>query len=131
MPTSGPRIASVGAGFSGSLLAAQLRRRFLPQGHIYLMERSESRPRRQIAWIGPLLARGPVRPDPPGLGLDVTLDSAVVDRRGVASPRLYALGPVTRGVFWEITSVPHIREQCSKLVSRLGMRLSARRAAAG
>ena len=64
-------------------------------------------------------------------GLDVTRDSAVLDRRGIASPRLFALGPVTRGIFWEITSVPDIREQCWKLASRLGLRLAARQAAAG
>ena len=78
-----------------------------------------------------LLAQGLARPDSLGLGLDVTLDSAVVDGRGIASPRLFALGPVTRGIFWEITSVPDIREQCWKLASRLGLRLAARRAAAG
>jgi uncharacterized NAD(P)/FAD-binding protein YdhS len=46
------------------------------------------------------------------LGLDGSLNSAVVDRRGGASPRLYALGPVTRGIFWEITSVPDSRQRC-------------------
>jgi uncharacterized NAD(P)/FAD-binding protein YdhS len=72
-----------------------------------------------------LLDRGLARPDPLRLGLDVTLDSAVIDRDGNPSPRLYALGPVTRGIFWEITSVPDIREQCWKVAAQLGMRLTA------
>jgi len=71
-----------------------------------------------------LLDQGIARPDPLRLGLDVTLDSAVIDRDGNGSQRLYALGPVTRGIFWEITSVPDIREQCWKVASQLGLRLT-------
>lgn len=66
-----------------------------------------------------LLAAGIARPDPFGLGLDVTPDSAVINRWGAASRRLYALGPVTRGTFWEITSVPDIRQQCWDLAGAL------------
>lgn len=64
-----------------------------------------------------LLAQGLARPDPLNLGLDVTADSAVISRWGVPSRQLYALGPVTRGLFWEITSVPDIREQCWRLAA--------------
>jgi uncharacterized NAD(P)/FAD-binding protein YdhS len=71
-----------------------------------------------------LLDQGLARPDPLRLGLDVTLDSAVIDRDGNPSPRLFALGPVTRGIFWEITSVPDIREQCWKVAAQLGLRLT-------
>jgi uncharacterized NAD(P)/FAD-binding protein YdhS len=73
-----------------------------------------------------LLAQGSARPDPHHLGLDVTYESAIIDRRGVASRRLYALGPVTRGTFWEITSVPDIREQCWNLARLLAGRLATR-----
>jgi len=72
-----------------------------------------------------LLGGGVARPDPLRLGLDVTVDSAVIDRDGNPSQRLYALGPVTRGIFWEITSVPDIREQCWKVASQIGLRLTA------
>ena len=34
------RIAIIGAGFSGSLLAVQLLRRFSPQARVYLVEKS-------------------------------------------------------------------------------------------
>ena len=59
------------------------------------------------------------------LGLDVTTDSAVINRWGVPSRQIYALGPVTRGLFWEITSVPDIREQCWKVAALIGERFAA------
>ncbi len=52
-----------------------------------------------------LLAEGLVRPDPLRLGLDVTTTCAVRDRQGAISRRLFAVGPVTRGAFWEMTAV--------------------------
>ena len=36
----GTRVAIIGSGFSGSLLAVQLLRRFLPGGRVYLMEKN-------------------------------------------------------------------------------------------
>lgn len=73
--------------------------------------------------IRDLLAQGTARPDPHKLGLDVDVDSSVIDSRGMASQRIYALGPVTRGLFWEITSVPDIREQCWKVAALIERRL--------
>ena len=72
-----------------------------------------------------LLSQGMARPDPLNLGLDVTIDSAVINRWGVPSRRIYALGPVTRGLFWEITSVPDIREQCWNVAALIGERSGA------
>ena len=69
-----------------------------------------------------LLSRGMVRPDPLNLGLDVTVESAVINRWGMPSRQIYALGPVTRGLFWEITSVPDIREQCWKVAALIEQR---------
>jgi len=77
------------------------------------------------ALIRDLVAQGTARPDPLKLGLDVTVDSAVINREGSASSPLYALGPVTRGMFWEITSVPDIREQCWKVAALIGRRFGA------
>jgi uncharacterized NAD(P)/FAD-binding protein YdhS len=37
----------------------------------------------------------------------------------VASPRLYAVGPPTRGAFWEITAVPDIRRQCAEVAATM------------
>jgi uncharacterized NAD(P)/FAD-binding protein YdhS len=62
-----------------------------------------------------LLAEGYVRPDALKLGLDVTANCALKDRSGAISQRLFAVGPVTKGAFWEITAVPDIRRQCELL----------------
>ena len=66
-----------------------------------------------------LLERGLARLDPLHIGLDVTQDCALVDRFGVASERLFAVGPLTRAAFWEIVAVPDIRNQCVALAKRL------------
>jgi uncharacterized NAD(P)/FAD-binding protein YdhS len=61
--------------------------------------------------IRSLLASGRARPDPLGLGLDVDGESRI--RGDGASPALYALGPLTKGAFWEIVAVPDIRGQAA------------------
>jgi uncharacterized NAD(P)/FAD-binding protein YdhS len=66
-----------------------------------------------------LLTSGPARPDPLNLGLDVTEDCAVIDAAGRTSERIFALGPVTSGVFWEIIAVPDIRVQAARLAGHL------------
>lgn len=75
-----------------------------------------------VAVIRSLTDRGLARPDPLRLGLDVTLDCAVIDRNGAASDRLFAIGPLTRGTFFEIDAVPDIRNQTAKLAGRLTQR---------
>ncbi|WP_245196651.1 FAD/NAD(P)-binding protein [Labrys sp. LIt4] len=66
-----------------------------------------------------LLAEGLVRPDSLGLGLDVGLDCGVLRADGTASHRLFAVGPITSGTFWEIVAVPDIRQQVAKLARNL------------
>ncbi len=62
------------------------------------------------------------------IGIDVTAGCAIVNRFGEASPRLFAIGPLTRGTFWEVIAVPDIRNQCAALAARLaGTRLVADR----
>ncbi|SOB87248.1 Uncharacterized NAD(P)/FAD-binding protein YdhS [Sphingomonas guangdongensis] len=71
----------------------------------------------------PLLAslreRGLIRPDAAHLGIDVDASAATIDGGGRASAWLYALGPMTRGAFWEIVAVPDIRTQTWSLARRL------------
>jgi uncharacterized NAD(P)/FAD-binding protein YdhS len=69
--------------------------------------------------IRSLLESGSVRADPFNLGLDVTSSCALKDRAGAISGRLFAVGPVTKGAFWEMTAVPDIRSQCERLAERL------------
>jgi uncharacterized NAD(P)/FAD-binding protein YdhS len=66
-----------------------------------------------------LLATGLVRRDALDLGLDVTANHAVIRADGSASPAIFALGPPTKGAFWEITAVPDIRRACEALASQL------------
>ena len=73
-----------------------------------------------------LLRRRLVRPDPCRLGLDVDARSRPLDVDGVPSPELYAVGPLTRGAFWEITSVPDIRIQAAETAADVRGALLAR-----
>lgn len=66
-----------------------------------------------------LLAEGDIRPDRQGIGIDVNPQSEAVGRDGKANPRLLALGPLTRGAFWEIAAVPDIRLQTWSVARRL------------
>jgi uncharacterized NAD(P)/FAD-binding protein YdhS len=66
-----------------------------------------------------LLIEGIGRPDPSRLGLDVTERCALRSRSGTESRRLFAVGPVTKGAFWEMTAVPDIRRQCEQLAQGL------------
>jgi len=65
------------------------------------------------------VAAGAIRPDPLQLGLDVTEACMVIDANGHASANIAAVGPPTRGVFWEITSVPDIRRACAQVAETL------------
>jgi uncharacterized NAD(P)/FAD-binding protein YdhS len=77
-----------------------------------------------------LLADGLIRPDALGLGLDVGEDDALVGKDGRPSRRLYALGPPTRGRYWEITAIPDIRRQAARLADVLAEALRGVRGAA-
>ena len=95
------------------------RERLFAQAVFECRGRASDVTRSENAIVRSLLAGGQARPDPLRLGLDVTQDCAVIDAGGVASKRLFAVGPVTSGVFWEITAVPDIRVQVARLASRL------------
>ena len=60
-----------------------------------------------------------IRPDPLRIGIDVTQQSEVIDADGEAFPHLFALGPMTRGTFWEIVAVPDIRRQTWAVARKL------------
>ncbi|CAN5153364.1 FAD/NAD(P)-binding protein [soil metagenome] len=71
----------------------------------------------------PLLARlrdrGLIRSDTARLGIDVDGYAQTIDNSGAASDWLFAIGPMTRGAFWEIVAVPDIRVQTWTLARRL------------
>jgi uncharacterized NAD(P)/FAD-binding protein YdhS len=60
------------------------------------------------------LQQGLARPDPLGLGLEVTSDFELVGREGRPVPGLMALGPLARGNSWELTAVPELRSHCAR-----------------
>ncbi len=69
--------------------------------------------------IRDLLSRGQIRASAFGLGIDVTEDGAVIDKSGVAAEEIFAIGPITRGRFWEIVAVPDLRVACERLADHL------------
>lgn len=60
-----------------------------------------------------LIARGLAQGGPFGFGLDAGADYRVLGPR--AGGRLWALGPLLRGVLWECTAVPDIRNEAADL----------------
>jgi uncharacterized NAD(P)/FAD-binding protein YdhS len=62
---------------------------------------------------------GLARSHPSGLGLDVDSDGRVIANSGAAQADLYALGPITQGVFWESTAVPEIRLRAGAIAAML------------
>jgi uncharacterized NAD(P)/FAD-binding protein YdhS len=66
-----------------------------------------------------LLASGMVRPDALKLGLDVSGTCALKNAKGAISRRLFAIGPPTKGAFWEMTAVPDLRRQTEFLATHL------------
>jgi uncharacterized NAD(P)/FAD-binding protein YdhS len=69
--------------------------------------------------IRDLIGRGLARPDALHIGLDVTPDCFVVDRDGTPSRHLIAIGPLTRGQFFEIEAIPDIRRQCATVAAHV------------
>jgi uncharacterized NAD(P)/FAD-binding protein YdhS len=76
--------------------------------------------------IQSLLRDGQLRPDKLRLGLDITPQGALRSADGSISQRLYAIGPLTKGLFWEMTSVPDIRRQCELLATHLTQVVASR-----
>ena len=61
--------------------------------------------------VSGLSEAGVIRSDACRLGVDVDANARLVRRDGGVNETLFAVGPITRGAFWEITSVPDIRHQ--------------------
>ncbi|MES2988984.1 MAG: FAD/NAD(P)-binding protein [Pseudomonadota bacterium] len=66
-----------------------------------------------------LAASGHIRPDAAHLGIDVDNQGQTIAADGSPNGNLYALGPMTRGAFWEIVAVPDIRNQTWNVARRL------------
>jgi uncharacterized NAD(P)/FAD-binding protein YdhS len=65
------------------------------------------------------LAQGLARPDPLRLGIDAGPSGAVLDASGTPSSTLFTLGPPLRGLRYETTAIPEIRDQAAALAGHL------------
>ena len=65
-----------------------------------------------------LLDGAEIRPDDLGIGLEV-------DETNRAGEHLWAMGPLTKGRFWEIIAVPDIREQADQVAEDIKRELGA------
>ena len=66
-----------------------------------------------------LIASGHASPDPLGIGIAVDPRS-----RAEGSKRLWAVGPLTKGLFWEIVAVPDIRVQAAAVAEDIARELA-------
>lgn len=66
-----------------------------------------------------LFDKGCIRPDAAHLGIDIAADTCVLAADGTPNPRLHAIGPMTRGAYWEVVAVPDIRVQSWTLARAL------------
>ena len=66
-----------------------------------------------------LVDRGLARPDPLRIGLDVSANCEIIASDGGVSAKILAVGPLTRGTFFEIDAIPDIRVQCARLSKQL------------
>jgi uncharacterized NAD(P)/FAD-binding protein YdhS len=65
-----------------------------------------------------LLDSGQVRPDHLGIGLEI-------DGTCRAGEHLWAMGPLTKGRYWEIIAVPDIRDQAAAVADDIQRELGA------
>lgn len=68
--------------------------------------------------LSSLLNAGAVKPDHLGIGLEV-------DGACRAAKHLWAMGPLTKGRYWEIIAVPDIREQAARVAADIEQELCA------
>jgi len=66
-----------------------------------------------------MLAEGHIRADALSIGIDIDGDGRVIGRDGTPAPDIFAVGPMTRGAWWEAVAVPDIRNQAATLARRL------------
>jgi uncharacterized NAD(P)/FAD-binding protein YdhS len=66
-----------------------------------------------------MLTEGLIRADDLRLGIDIAPHGAVISAEGQPARDLFAVGPITKGTFWEIVAVPDIRLACEHLAAHL------------
>ena len=77
--------------------------------------------------IQQMLSEGFVQPDLLGLGLAVDDISRIINKSGAAETLLFAIGPVTRGTFWEVTAIPDIRVKAVEVAKAVLLALQGKK----
>jgi uncharacterized NAD(P)/FAD-binding protein YdhS len=80
--------------------------------------------------LGELVAQGYLRPDPLGLGLNVSERYETVNADGAVQPWLRYVGPMLKARDWEATAVPELRAHAQRLAADLLRERDARDAIA-
>ena len=106
-----PRVVVIGGGASGTAVAVHLLRQAISP--LRLARRFP------IPLLRQLVADGLVRHDPLFLGVDAANDGKVIGKDGEEQNRLYAIGPLLKGVLWESIAIPEIRHQAAALAQKL------------
>jgi uncharacterized NAD(P)/FAD-binding protein YdhS len=65
------------------------------------------------------LEAGIIRPDPLRIGIDVDASGRTIDRDGSTNARLWAAGPLARGVVGEATGVPEASDSARNVANSL------------
>jgi uncharacterized NAD(P)/FAD-binding protein YdhS len=66
-----------------------------------------------------LFGHGFVQADALDMGLKIAKDFAIIDREGLRSACLYAMGPLLKGSLWETTAVPELRIQAFQIAENI------------
>jgi uncharacterized NAD(P)/FAD-binding protein YdhS len=66
-----------------------------------------------------IIASRQARGTPVGIGLDVDERNRVRHAHGMVQPSLFAMGPLTRGRWWEITAIPEISVQAANMAGHI------------
>ena len=74
--------------------------------------------RTKNSFLRSLLDSGEAKPDHLDIGVEV-------DGTGRAGEHLWAMGPLTKGRYWEIIAVPDIREQAAQVADQIAKELKA------
>ena len=68
-----------------------------------------------------------IESDALALGLAVDEEGRALNPCGEAEPGLFALGPITRGTFWEVTAIPDIRVKAEGVAKAVLLALESTR----
>jgi uncharacterized NAD(P)/FAD-binding protein YdhS len=66
-----------------------------------------------------LFSKGLIQADELDMGIRVASDFAVLDKAGLRSLCLYAMGPLLKGSLWETTAVPELRLQAFQIAENI------------